>query len=204
VRNEGAIYVVGDFFSSDFLGFDTVPSGSKDVIVLKLTPSGNDLVYGSFIGGNGTDEGLAITVNGAGEAFVLVDPESDFPLHNAPIDTAPAVGDGILLKYDARGDLLYSTYLGFGLANMYTGKASAIGPDGKLYITGPTYIAERCLAQVALVEVNPATGAVVRSFERGDSYVTTDGAAVAVGPGAVGCGVCRTSHLRPLERLQQH
>lgn len=183
VDNEGAIYVVGDFFSSDFLGSDTAPSGSKDVIVLKLTPAGNDLVYGSFIGGNGTDEGLAITVNSAGEAFVLIDPEGDFPLHNASIDTAPALGNGILLKYDAGGELLYSTYLGFGLSNLYTGKAAAVGPDGKLYVTGQTYIAEQRLRQVALVEVNPATGAVVRSFNRGDRYITTDGAAVAVGPG---------------------
>ncbi len=182
VDSQGAIYVVGDFFSSDFLGESTKTSGSKDVIVLKLTPAGDDLVYGWFAGGTSTDEGLAITVNSAGEAFVLVSPGADFPLLNAPLATAPNVGNGILMKFSASGEHLYSTYLGFGLSNTYTGKAIAVGADGKLYITGQTYIAVRRLAQLALVEVNPATGAVLRSFDPGESYVTTNGAAVAIGP----------------------
>jgi hypothetical protein len=182
VDSQGAIYVVGDFFSSDFLGSDTQPSGSTDVIVLKLTPSGDDLVYGWFAGGSGGDEGLAITVNSAGEAFVLVDPGDDFPMLNAAIGTAPEVGDGVLMKFSAAGEHLYSTYLGFGLSNIYTGKAVAAGADGKLYITGQTYVAVKRLAQPALVEVNPATGAVARSFDPGESYITTDSAAVAIGP----------------------
>jgi hypothetical protein len=182
VDNQGYIYVVGDFFSSDFLGSSTQPSGSKDVIVLKLTPSGDDLVYGWFTGGSGGDEGLAITVNSAGEAFVLVDPDGDFPTKSAPIDAAPEVGDGILIKYSATGEHVYSTYLGFGLSNIYTGKAIAASADGRLYITGQTYVAVQRLAQPALVEVNPASGAVVRSFDPGESYITTDSAAVAIGP----------------------
>ena len=40
VDKQGNIYVVGDFFSSDFLGDNTTTSGSKDVIVLKLNPAG--------------------------------------------------------------------------------------------------------------------------------------------------------------------
>lgn len=182
VDGQGSIYVVGDFFSSDFLGGSTPPSGMTDVIVLKLTPAGDDLVYGVYAGGSGSDTGLAIAVNGAGEAFVLVDPDGDFPLHNAAIRTAPAVGDGILMKLSAKGELAYSTYLGVTLLTSITGKAVAVGPDGRVYVTGYTYIPERRLAQVALVEVNPGSGAVARSFDRGDRYITTDGAAVAVGP----------------------
>jgi hypothetical protein len=182
VDGQGNIYVVGDFFSSNFLGSDTVTSGSKDVIVLKLTPGGDDLVYGWFAGGTGADEGLAITVNSAGEAFVLVDPDGNFPLQNPAIDTEPEIGDGILMKFSAAGDQVYTTYLGFGLSNIYTGKAIAATGDGKLYITGQTYVAVRRLAQVAVAEVNPATGAVVNRFDPGEDYVTTDGAALAVGP----------------------
>lgn len=183
VDSAGAIYLVGDYFSSDFLGSATTPSGSTDVIVLKLSPDGNELVHGTVIGGTGTDEGLAITVNAAGEAFVLVDPGGDFPLPNAALGTTPEVGDGILMKFSTAGELQYSTYLGFNLSNLYTGKAIAVGPNGNLYVTGQSYIAERRLAQLALVEVNSASGAVVRSFDRGGRYITTDGAAVAVGPG---------------------
>lgn len=194
VDRQGYIYVVGDFFSSDFLGGSTKTNGSKDVIVLKLTPSGDDLVYGWFEGGSGADEGLAIAVNSAGEAFVLVDPDGDYPTLNAPMGAAPEEGDGVLMKFSAAGDLVYSTYLGFGLSNIYTGKAVAVGADGRLYITGQTYIAVRRLAQLALAEVNPATGAVVRSFDRGDSYITSDGAALAIGPAGRIYLTGRTSH----------
>lgn len=183
VDKQGYIYVVGDFFSSDFLGKNTPTNGSTDVIVLKLSPNGDDLVYGWFEGGSGGDEGLAIAVNDAGEAFVLIDPGSDFPTLKAPIATAPEIGDGVLMKFSAAGEHVYTTYLGVGFGNTYTGKAIAVGPNGKLYITGQTYIAVKHRAQVALLEVNPANGAVVRSFDPGDAYITTDGAALAIGPG---------------------
>lgn len=182
VDRQGFIYLVGDSFSSNFLGQDSKAGGEKDVVVLKLTPAGDDLVYAVFAGGSGSDEGLAITVNSSGEAFVLADPDLDFPLRNAPIATAPAVGDGVLMKLSAAGQLLYSTYLGLGLSNTSTGKAVALGADGKLYVAGETYIATQRLGQLALVEVNPTTGAIVRSFDRGETYITTTGAAVAVGP----------------------
>lgn len=182
VDSAGFIYVVGDFFSSDFLGSSTPPSGSTDVLVLKLTPAGDDLVYGMYAGGSGTDTGLAITTNSAGEAFVLIDPDGTFPLKNPVIDTAPEVGDGIVMKFDASGELRYSTYLGLGVATSYTGKAIAAGADGKLYITGQTYIASRRLGQVAVVEVDPASGTVRQRFSPGDDYVTTDGVALAIGP----------------------
>lgn len=51
--------------------------------------TGDDLVYGFVASGPGSDTAVAITVNGAGEAFVLVDPEGDFPLLNAPLGSAP-------------------------------------------------------------------------------------------------------------------
>jgi hypothetical protein len=86
------------------------------------------------------------------------------------------------MKFGVSGELLYSTYLGFGFSSSITGKAVTVGPDGKVYITGYTYIATRRLSQLALVEVNPTTGVVVRSFDRGERYITTDGAAVAIAP----------------------
>jgi hypothetical protein len=178
---QGNIYVVGDFFSSDFLGDTTTPAGSKDVIVLKLNPAGTELIYGWFLGGSGGDEGLAITVNPAGEAFVLIDPDTDFPLENAPISAPPSVGDGILAKFDAAGQLAYTTYVGFAFSNIFTGKAIAIGPDNAIYITGETYIAIERLRELAFAKVNPATGAVTKLFATSRTYPGSHGAAIAVG-----------------------
>jgi Beta-propeller repeat len=182
VDKQGNIYVVGDFFSSDFLGDNTTTSGSKDVIVLKLNPAGTELIYGWFMGGAGADEGLAITVNSAGEAFVLIDPDTDFPLKNAPISTRPSVGDGVLAKFTAAGQLAYSTYIGFGLSNIFTGNAIAIGPDGALYITGETYIAIHVLHELAFARVNPSNGKVTKLFATSGAYPDSHGAAIALDP----------------------
>lgn len=181
VDAQGNIYVVGDFFSSDFLGDDTTTAGSKDVIVLKLNPTGSEVIYGWFIGGTGTDEGLAITVNAAGAAFVLSNPDTDFPIENAPISQPPIVGDGVLTKFDADGQLAYSTYIGFGLSNIYTGNAIAIGPDGAIYITGETYIAIQRLRELAFAKLDPATGAVAKLFATSKTYPGSHGAAIALG-----------------------
>jgi hypothetical protein len=180
VDTQGNIYVVGDFFSSDFLGDNTTTSGSKDVIVLKLNPNGTQVIYGWFIGGTGADEGLAITVNSAGEAFILVDPGTSFPLENAPISAPPSVGDGVLAKFDAAGQLAYSTYIGFGLSNIYTGNAIAVGPDGGVYITGETYIAIHVLRELAFAKLDPATGTVAKLFATRGVYPVSNGAAIAI------------------------
>ncbi len=181
VDKQGNIYVVGDFFSSDFLGDNTTPSGAKDVIVLKLNPAGTAVIYGWFLGGSGTDEGLAISVNPAGEAFVLIDPDSGFPLENAPISARPSVGDGVLAKFDAAGQLAYSTYIGFGLSNIFTGNAIAIGPDDAVYITGETYIAIHILHELAFAKIDPSNGQVAQLFATSGTYPDSHGAAIAVG-----------------------
>ena len=182
VDPQGNIYVVGDFFSSDFLGDTTTTAGSKDVIVLKLNPTGTELIYGWFMGGSGTDEGLAIAVNAAGEAFVLADPDTDFPVQNAPISQPPAIGDGVLSKFNAAGELAYSTYIGFGLSNTYTGNAITLDSDGIVYITGESYIAIKRLAELAVAKINPATGAAITTFLTPGTYPTSRGAAIALGP----------------------
>jgi hypothetical protein len=181
VDAQGNIYVVGDFFSSDFLGDTTTTAGSKDVIVLKLNPTGTEVIYGWFMGGTGTDEGLAITVNSAGEAFVLSDPDTDFPVENAPISQPPAVGDGVLSKFNVAGELVFSTYIGFALSNIFTGNAIAIGPDGAIYITGETYIAIERLRELAFAKLDPATGAVAKLFATSGTYPGSHGAAIALG-----------------------
>jgi hypothetical protein len=180
VDKQGNIYVVGEFFSSDFLGDSTPTSGSTDVIVLKLNPSASEVLYGWYLGGTGGDEGLAIAVNEAGEAYILVDPGADFPMQNAPIGQQPETGDGVLVKFDAAGNQVFSTYLGFDVSNTITGNAIAVGPTGAVYITGQSYVAIRRLGQVSIVQANPASGAIVHQFDRGDLYADTYGAALAI------------------------
>ncbi|NTV62438.1 MAG: hypothetical protein HGA65_02730 [Oscillochloris sp.] len=181
VDGQGNIYVVGDFFSSDFLGFPTTTKGSKDVIVLKLNPAANDLVYGWYEGGSETDEGLAIAVNPQGEAYVLVDPGADFPVQGGPVTTPPSAGDGILMKFSASGAAVYSTYIGFGLSNIYTGQALAFDVHGVLYVTGESYQAAPLRRKLAVARINPTSGQVITTFKPGLDYDGTRGAAIVMG-----------------------
>lgn len=183
VDGQGNIYVVGDFFSSDFMGFPTTTHGMKDVMILKLNPAANDLIYGDYEGGPGDDEGLAIAVNGQGEVFVLADPGDAFPIEGSPVTSPPSAGDGVLIKINADGTLAYTVYIGFGLSNIYTGQALAFGPGGALYITGESYQAAPLRRRVAVAAVDPASGAATARFAPGESYDGSRGAAIAVGAG---------------------
>ena len=45
-------------------------AASDDAFVVKLNPAGSGLVYATFLGGTVRDDGYAIAVDGAGNAYV--------------------------------------------------------------------------------------------------------------------------------------
>ncbi|MBU5445036.1 SBBP repeat-containing protein [Paenibacillus sp. MSJ-34] len=45
-------------------------AGDRDVIAAKLDPTGSFLIYSTFIGGSGDDEGSAIAVDPFGNAII--------------------------------------------------------------------------------------------------------------------------------------
>jgi hypothetical protein len=178
----GNIYLVGDFWSNNFMGYDTVTAGLKDAIILKFDPTGTTLIYGTFLGSTSTDDGLALAVNAAGEVFAGVNPgATDIPIVNAAIGTLPETGDGVLVKLDAAGGLAFSTYLGFGLSTLHTGQAVTVDASGFVYVTGQTYLPVDRRAEVALVKLNPNTGARVMGYFLADERPVSAGTAVAVG-----------------------
>ncbi|MDW8345897.1 MAG: SBBP repeat-containing protein, partial [Bacteroidia bacterium] len=71
----GNAYVTGLTQSTDYdvtVGaFQTTHGGGLyDVFVTKLNASGSSLVYSTYIGGSGFDEGYSIAVDGSGSAYV--------------------------------------------------------------------------------------------------------------------------------------
>jgi hypothetical protein len=178
----GHLYVVGDFYSNNFMGYETVTAGSKDAIILKFDPAGTTLLYGTFLGSTSADDGLALAVNAAGEVFAAIDPgANDFPLLNAAIGTLPEAGDGILIKLNAAGDLVFSTYLGFGLATPHTRQAVTVDANGFVYVTGQTYVPTNRRAEVALVKLRPDTGARLMGHLLAEQRPVSAGSAVVVG-----------------------
>ena len=50
--------------------FQTVAKSGEEAFVAKINPSGSAYVYATFLGGNDTDQGTAIAVDGYGNAYV--------------------------------------------------------------------------------------------------------------------------------------
>jgi hypothetical protein len=96
------------------------------------------LVYSTYLGGSGDDLGIAITVDAAGNAYVIGTTHSgNFPTAN-PLDAVLSGPDDVFVaKLDASGStLLFSTYLGGSGSDR--GRGIVVGPTDSLYIAGFT------------------------------------------------------------------
>jgi hypothetical protein len=140
VDSSGNAYVTGHTESSDFPTqnpFQTY-QGWTDVFVTKLSSSGNNLIYSTYLGGGDVDYGVDIVVDGGGNAYVTgYTLSGDFPTCN-PYQTYQGGCDVFVIKLAESGDsLIYSTYLG-GESAEY-GRSIAIDDSGYAYVTGDTY-----------------------------------------------------------------
>lgn len=155
----GKAYVTGeagDGFPTTAGARDTSHNGGLDAFVTVLKADGSGpLVYSTFLGGTGDDEGLAIAVDGEGKAYVVGDTEddtTDFPTTGGAFDTSHnGLFDGFVAKVNPVGggasDLVFSTFLGgssddvgFGLPVDRAGIALEPGcPSAcEAYVTGGT------------------------------------------------------------------
>ncbi len=142
----GYIYVVGDTSSSDFPLFSAYSSsnqGGQDAFVMKLTPTGNALLYSTYLGGSATDHATAIAVNSAGNAFVTGSTFStNFPVKSALQATTGGNQDAFLTELAVGGNaLVFSTYLGgsSGTAGLpEEADAIVLDSSGNIYIAGTT------------------------------------------------------------------
>lgn len=158
VDANGSAYVVGSTVSADFpvtsnavqIKHGGSPNSGVtglygpdvfDVFVAKFSPDGSKLVYSTFLGGTGSDLGLAIAVDHAGNAVVAGSTGSpNFPLATGAFQKTPSLHGiaGFVTKLNADGsDLLYSSYLG-GAGVYTTVQALALDATGAAYLAGAT------------------------------------------------------------------
>jgi uncharacterized protein (TIGR03437 family) len=123
-----------------------------DAFVAKFSPAGQ-LVYATYLGGSGNDEGFAIAVDSTGNAWVTgYTISNDFPVtpnalqpKNAggfyptpPLSLPPFEGDAFVAGLNASGSaLIYSSFLGGSKAE--AAYSLAMDPQGNLYLAGQTY-----------------------------------------------------------------
>jgi hypothetical protein len=149
----GAAYVVGFTESTNFPttagAFDTSLNGGGDTFVTKLNAAGSALIYSTFLGGSGIDNGTGIAVDATGAAHVTgLTTSVDFPttlgafqpvFHGCkssnPFPSADC--DAYVTKLNPEGSaLVYSSYLG-GIGED-AGTGIAVDADGNAYVTGHT------------------------------------------------------------------
>ena len=135
----GNAYVTGYTYSADFptAGTPSQPAnaGSTDAFVTKLGPT-SVLIYSTYLGGNSSDFGLGIAVDGAENAYVTgYTVSANFPTAGTPSQPANAGStDAFVTKLGPTSILIYSTYLGGSDQDVGTG--IALDALGNAYVTG--------------------------------------------------------------------
>ena len=147
-----AVYATGFTESPNFPGAKgpyhgptTDPNGKGvtegDAFVAKLAPGFGSLDYSILIGGSFDDAGLAIAVDGSGDAIVAGSTCSgDFPVTSGALQQPPPSSEpvhGFVFKLDPTGNtLLYSTSINGNTADSVFG--AALDTSGNAYLTGMT------------------------------------------------------------------
>lgn len=139
VDSEGCVYLTGRTSSHDFpttLGAYDRERCGIDAFVVKLSGGGRTLLYSTFLGGSGQDEGTAVAVDGARQAVVVGWTQSlDFPFDLGRM--APGRKDGFAVRVSLTGNaLLHATPLGGGSADEALGVT--LDPLGTTWVVGRT------------------------------------------------------------------
>jgi hypothetical protein len=131
VDADGNAYVTGA--TGDFA------NQTQDVFVNKLNADGSALLYSTILGGGGSDTGRSITVDAGGNAYVTGstrDAVIDFPTTTEALNVTHNGGtfDGFVIKLNASGELVYSTFIGSSGSD--TGLGIVVDTGGSAYVTG--------------------------------------------------------------------
>lgn len=136
----GEVLLVGTTQSGNFplaLPYQSTITGTA-AFVVKLDPVSNTVIYSTYFGGSGFDQGLAIALNN-GEAYIAGSTDStNFPVTGQLLSTYNGgFSDGYVARFDPAGQLMYSTYLGGSSWDAAT-SVSVDSNSGEIAIAGHT------------------------------------------------------------------
>jgi len=184
VTADGDAILVGETTSEDFpiegvyAPLRPTYGGNGDAFVAVLNPSGAGLQYTSYIGGSGTDRGLAIARDINENIFIAGESTSNADFLPSP--TAGAFqagnngnGDGFVVKFNPDATASYSTFLGGSAAERIND--IAVDDEGNLYAAGQTASASDSFPATRIDFRNALSGqadAFVAKFNGDGSAVT--------------------------------
>jgi len=141
----GEVWVTGRTYSSDFPvtpnALQTANAGTPDSFVSKLDANGRTLLFSTFCGGASYDEGTAVVLDAAGDAYVTGwTMSTNFPVTANAYRKTVQFLDAFVTKFSSAGSLTYSTLVG-GYGSDY-GLAIAVDAAGSAYVAGRTSSAD--------------------------------------------------------------
>jgi hypothetical protein len=147
------IYVSGISSSTDYPttagAFQTTAPSNQEAIVTKLNASGDTILYSTYFGGPGLNNGARLALDASGDIYLVGSTRSTaFPTTSGAFQSllspssTPGATDAFVAKIHPAGagpaDLIYSTYLG---GNQFDGDGKndiALDPAGFVYVSGTT------------------------------------------------------------------
>ncbi len=141
VDASGHVYVTGETASSDFPKknpFQQNFGTPSEAFVTKLGPTGTNLIFSTYLGGNNSDFGSAIAVDASTNVYVLgFTDSSNFPTQNGYQSGPSGFADVFVVKLNSAGSaMLYGSFLGG--ADDDVGNGIAVDSTGRIHITGTT------------------------------------------------------------------
>jgi hypothetical protein len=127
----GNVYVTGRSSSDWGSPIRPFSGGPFDAYGAKLDNNGV-LIWNTFLGAGGVDEGAGIAVDIGGNAYIAGDSDASW---GSPINNYSGGEDGFLAKLDSNGVLTWNTFLGSN-AGGESAQAVALDAIGNVYVAG--------------------------------------------------------------------
>lgn len=168
VDDQDNVYIATTTFSDDFPivnGFQSTFGGIQDGVVCKFTPSLDNLIWSSYIGGDSKDAAYSIDVNHSDDAFITGGTcSSSLPMPQGGYQSTRPGGtvDAFVYKVSqSTGQLLAGTYFG---SNMYDqAHFVRVNSNNNVFIYGQTTAPDDVLIHNANYNT-PNSGQFLASF----------------------------------------
>jgi len=129
VDGSGNVYVTGNSSATWGSPVQAIGSGT-DAVAAKLDSSGS-LLWNTFLGGSGTDNGRRIAVDGSGNVFVS---GSSTATWGSPDQAYSSGTDAFAAKLDSYGNRIWNTFIGGSGTDVASG--IAVDSSGNVYVAG--------------------------------------------------------------------
>ena len=201
----GDAFITGLSQSSDFptagTPYQSTLAGAENAFAVELNPTGSAAIYGTYLGGSGTDLGVAIALDRSTPANIYVTGQtssSDFPTVNPTQAALSGTTDAFVsVLSPIQKTALFSTYLGGGGDEDQLAGAIGLDSTEKIYVTGDTDSGNGSTAAFPTKAALDTTYGGGTCVSKATNVPCTDAFIVAYGPATVPDFVITASALSP-------